>query len=515
MANRRRKELTDIEAAKRSGAKALEDAKAGKIQREESENEVLGFAEIPHLEDYTGGNSPVNRPSVAVANSTIPGLENTRTVEPIGGNRDYSYEIERLAREAEQQKYANLTQQDRERVNEIDADMRRLGAHRSQVNDRRISGLSSERERLLGQNLSQNRQDQSAVMDKWLDTNYKMTDSEIKQARQIISDYENNEYKNSNLYQLTEAEQNRQSQINALRDKVSKERAAEYGVMNATINPILTAADNDFYGWSVDDLKDELSRSGDVTSRLDPEVKSYVGQLQSEIQDLQNKLNSRNTVYSTGDAGVDELTGATTSYKNAAELRRDIEDKQKQMYKLMLESVRGDKGPDYDSYALGKANAQKQNPVAYTVADMATRVLESAAIQNAVGSNGFAADMLVDALTDTAPEYAANRAAGMSAKDAGNQAFSNAMLNTALDAGAWGMSNLDDVIPSLNNAQKNVDASRIGKTKTEQLSEELEALSKNVSDTTNGSLPNVSSEEIDKALELAKQNEIEDRKSVV
>ncbi len=47
MADRRRKK-TDIEEAKKSGQKALEDAKAGKIQRVESENEVRGFAEIPY-----------------------------------------------------------------------------------------------------------------------------------------------------------------------------------------------------------------------------------------------------------------------------------------------------------------------------------------------------------------------------------------------------------------------------------------------------------------------------------
>lgn len=87
MADRRRKK-NDIEEAKKAGQKALEDAKAGKIQRVESENEVRGFAEIPYLQ---GGNSNFGdtSPSVAIDTPIIP------------QNRDISWEAEQRARALE------------------------------------------------------------------------------------------------------------------------------------------------------------------------------------------------------------------------------------------------------------------------------------------------------------------------------------------------------------------------------------------------------------------------------
>lgn len=332
----------------------------------------------------------------------------------------------------------NLTAEDQARVEEINKDIARLSAHRSQVNDRRISGLQAERDQLIGQTLSQGRNDQADTMAKWLDPDYKMTDSEVEQAKQIISDYENTEYKNANVVDLTADEQARQSQINALRDKVSKERGAEYGSLNATVNPLLTLGDRDYYGWSVDDLRSEVESKGDIA--LSPEVQEYVDQLKGEIDGLQNTLNNKGTVYSTGDAAVDEVIGANTNMTEG-DVRRTLEEKEMQMYKLMLEASRGNDQPDYDSYSFRKQNAQKQNPAAYFAGDLATRAIESAAIQGAAGSNGFAADMLVDMATDTLPELSANKAAGMSDKEAWNQAGKNMLLNTLIDAGVWGLQN--------------------------------------------------------------------------
>ena len=73
MADRRRKK-NDIEEAKKAGQKALEDAKAGRIQRVESENEVQGFAEIPYLQ---GGNSNFGdtSPSVAIDTPELPTVQ--------------------------------------------------------------------------------------------------------------------------------------------------------------------------------------------------------------------------------------------------------------------------------------------------------------------------------------------------------------------------------------------------------------------------------------------------------
>lgn len=332
----------------------------------------------------------------------------------------------------------NLTAEDQARVEEINKDIARLSAHRSQVNDRRISGLQAERDQLIGQTLSQGRNDQADTMAKWLDPDYKMTDSEVEQAKQIISDYENTEYKNANVVDLTADEQARQSQINALRDKVSKERGAEYGSLNATVNPLLTLGDRDYYGWSVDDLRSEVENQGDVA--LSPEVQEYVDQLKGEIDGLQNTLNNKGTVYSTGDAAVDEVIGANTNMTEG-DVRKTLEEKEMQMYKLMLEASRGNDQPDYDSYSFRKQNAQKQNPAAYFAGDLATRAIESAAIQGAAGSNGFGADMLVDMATDTLPELSANKAAGMSDKEAWNQAGKNMLLNTLIDAGVWGLQN--------------------------------------------------------------------------
>jgi hypothetical protein len=491
-----------IEEARNIGRRSLEMARSGQI-RDESPIQygVRGIAEqydIPKVEETPSTTMPSNK--------YAPQTRQNRAEQPSYGTSERDYMMQQNAtrneqRRAERQpvdilgsrlgagqsagmdKYSEkmrpessfdvstLSEKDARRFEKLNNSIARISSRMARnggsVEDQRaLSALQAEKAKIMGQNLVSDEANADDVISEWLDPDYKMGRSEVEQAKQIIQDYENNEYKNSNIYDLTDEESAKLSQINALRDKVSKAESAIYGMENATINPLMVAADRDFYGWTVDDLRDEVARQRDLP--MSPEVRAYVNQLQGEIDALQSQLDNADTVYSTGDAGVDEVIGSNTQSRNAAELRRDIEDKQAQMYKLMLEESRGNNEPNYDSYSLRKANAQKQNPVPYLAGDMGTRMLESMAIQGAVGDNGFAADMLVDALTDTAPEYLANRAGGMSRKDAGNQALISAALNTAMDTGAWAAQNADEVasmfrrgdIPSLNNVDEAVDATK-------------------------------------------------------
>lgn len=426
------------------------------------------WAQIPKLEEQYQSNSQDNTPKTQEIARNEKGFERE--------NKAFENDMDKRLKEKDQTKRArsvsmeqalaenssgikagtitntnNLTDKDVERLAEIDKDIQRLSSNRSAQNDRRISGLQAEKNKLMGQTLSQGTDDRTDVIDKWLDTEHKMTDSEVEQAKQIVADYEANEYKNSNVNELTDEEKQRQSQMFALKDKISKSEAAVYGSMNATVNPLLEAADNDYFGWTVDDLRNEVANQRDIP--MSPEVKATVDQLQGEINDLQNTLNDKNTVYSTGDAAVDEATGATTTMSKA-DAMQTLEEKQKQMYKLMLESAKGEQPTDYDSYNLRKANAQKQNPLQYTAGDMATRVAETAAIQGAMGSNGFAADVIADNLTDTIPEYLSNRAQGMSQRDALNQAVINEAINLGIDSAPLLLNKLaerriSDTIPKL------------------------------------------------------------------
>lgn len=466
-----------IEEARDFGRRSLEMARAGQLDMSEKipfTQGVEGYAEeyrIPELEDYQD------------TASYAPETRQNRAEQPSYGTSERDYMMQQNAarneqRRAERQpvdilgsrleagqsagmdKYSEkmrpessfdvstLSEKDARRFEKLNNSIARISSRMARnggsVEDQRaLSALQAEKAKIMGQNLVSDEANADDVISEWLDPDYKMGRSEVEQAKQIIQDYENNEYKNSNIYDLTDEESAKLSQINALRDKVSKAESAIYGMENATINPLMVAADRDFYGWTVDDLRDEVARQRDLP--MSPEVRAYVNQLQGEIDALQSQLDNADTVYSTGDAGVDEVIGSNTQSRNAAELRRDIEDKQAQMYKLMLEESRGNNKPNYDSYSLRKANAQKQNPVPYLAGDMGTRMLESMAIQGAMGSNGWLADMATDALTDTLPEYEANLAGGTSRKDAGNQALISAALNTAMDTGAWAASNADDI----------------------------------------------------------------------
>lgn len=469
MANRRRKDLTDIEAAKRSGAKALEDAKAGRIQREESENEVRGFAEIPHLEEYHGGNSPANQPSVAIGNSTIPVLGPERTVEPIGGNRDYSYEMERLAREANDRQQANLTNKDKEKLAKIDADMADLTANGGWFDDTRLAIKQRQRDKITGQNLSQNREDQSDVMDAWLRPEYKMTKNEMDQARQIIRDYENTEYKNSNVYDLTEDEQRRLSQINALRDKISNAETYTANTMNFT-DPIMQYADDDFYGWSYDQLKEEAEQKGDIP--MTEGQQAAVNQIKDRIAYLESMLNDPD--FTTGDTIGDITTGIARKV-TPGKIRRRIKEEQEELYKTLLRIDRGTYGePDYNSYNFRKENMQKQNPVSALAGDLTWRTAATLAGQKALGNTGYGKavedffgdslggkiatqtfeDLPIDIATDTIPELASNLASGMPLDEALERAGENVGVNTAFNFGLANVSNLGELIPALRNALK-------------------------------------------------------------
>ena len=443
-----------IEEARDFGRKSLEMARAGQLDMSEKipfTQGVRGYAEqyrIPELEDYQANydtSSDVYRAPAGDDSSRRPAnapyadktwLKSRRgnaeegAVPILGSRRGYAE-----APVEENYDPSRLSASDQRRLRAIDKDIERLsGRYNNPEIQRRLEGLQAERDRITGQHLMSDDTDMSELIDTWLDNDYEMSDTEIEQAKQIIRDYENNEYKNSNIYDLTDEESAKLSQINALRDKVSKPEAAVYGTMNATpgVSALMAAGDNDFYGWSLDQLRDEVARQRDIP--MSAETRDYVNQLQQRIASYQDLMQNPDTIYSTGDVGVDDISGANTPFKNSAEVQRAINETETQMYKLMLESMRGDQS-DYDKYSFRKANAQKQNPVQYNTADLLTRGLESAAIQGAMGSNGLLADIATDMLTDTGAEYIANKAGGMSNVDASNRAFGSAIGNIGLDVG--------------------------------------------------------------------------------
>lgn len=475
-----------IEEAKAFGRKSLEDAKAGRLHAVRSENQVAGAANwVPRLEENerTRIESRPQQNTNETRNTTpsteqerqaaiIPSVEPQQTTRQANWDRDYAMQqntARNAQRRAERQpvdilgsrleagqnngldKYSQkvrpessfdpslLSEKDAKRFEKINEQISEIASrslkYGTSVQDQKaLEALQASKAKLMGQNLVSDETNADDVISEWLDPDYKMGKTEVEQAKQIIRDYENTEYKNPNIEDLTDEEAAKLSQINALRDKISKPEAAVYGTINATpgVSALMAAGDNDFYGWSLDQLRDEVARQRDIP--MSAETRDYVNQLQQRIASYQDLMQNPDTIYSTGDVGVDDLNGANTTFKNSAEVQRAIRETETQMYKLMLESMRGDQ-PDYDKYSFRKANAQKQNPLQYNTADLLTRGLESAAIQGAMGSNGLLADIATDMLTDTGAEYIANKAGGMSNVEASNRAFGSGLANIALDVG--------------------------------------------------------------------------------
>ena len=153
MANRRRKDLTDIEKAREFGRQSLEDAETGKLKRSRSGAEVAGFAAIPYLDGSMGGITPDNTPSVAIDTPIIP------------QNRDISWEAEQRARalEANRQMLNYYHDVMREENASRNAQRRREAGQSEVLGSRRapgestltnaakneIAGLEQKRDRLL------------------------------------------------------------------------------------------------------------------------------------------------------------------------------------------------------------------------------------------------------------------------------------------------------------------------------------------------------------------------------
>lgn len=314
-------------------------------------------------------------------------------------------------------------------------------------------------DKVKGQTLYKKGDDLNALADKWLQNDYKMTDSEVDQAKKLISEWENTSRNINAVDNVSEEEKLEHQRMTALKDKVYARESAIYGVENAIpgVDAMLQKADDNYYGWTLDDLKYEAEHSGKPISE---EVQKAAEQINQQIATLNSRLNQTNN--STGDAMVDEAEGLTgMTPLQVAETKKQIEELEKQKYKMIL----GDSEDPY-GYKSRKENAQTQNRGAYMAGDMVTRAVETAISQKALGSTQYGQylddlfgaengnvgkffsetfkDAPVDLLTDTLPEYLSNKASGMDESDVNKALFTNILVNLGINAGIAGVSTISD-----------------------------------------------------------------------
>lgn len=500
----KRQSMTDIQAAQSIGRQALQDALAGRISNDAPFSySVSGAAGIPKLEQPNNvvpiqnysrlGYSPneISAMQSAVAGRQeadirreIARLNNMSQIEQ---NREIMAQMNAQDAIPEASQYAGLNrriaeaQAQKENPFEGQKFEQGITLSESQQKDvdklqkkiRTVNGskfLSDRKKQIATQKLQSKIDDIYGVAGKTTEENIdsfledrKLNKQEVKEAKRILEEYDRN-----NPTPGSSSEK-----MNTLRDKVRKSESAVYGTMNALpgVDALMTAGDNDYYGWSLDDLKSEVESRGNVD--LTPEERDKVNSLQSEIDQLQNELS--NSTFSTGDAAVDEIIGANSQFTNPAEVKSLIEQKQAELYKTILDHDR-DPEEKYSKYSTRKENALLQNPVPYLAADMGTRIAETALLNNALNNTqygqmldtafgdslggklikGTVEDAPIDLATDTLPEYASNKAKGMSQRDLLNALGLNIGINTGANLGASILQNMDSLLPVLRNAGSNI-----------------------------------------------------------
>ena len=335
------------------------------------------------------------------------------------------------------------------------------------VNKSAIQAEQAKIDKINNQTLVYTNDNQNKIVDDWLNPDYKMTDSEVEQAKQLVKDYEiNSEGDLRNNFTPEERER-----MSALKDKISKSESAVYGVMNALpgMDALGQMADDNYYGWTTDDLKNEVEYRNQPLSE---EVQSVVNEIDAQIANYQKQLAQTNN--STGDAAVDEAMGLTgLTAVGVANVKKQIDDLEKQKYKIML----GD-AEDIYGYKARKENARKQNPLPYYGGDIATRTVETVAgnalmegtqygqylddVFNADTSRAgkIIADSLKDApidlATDTLPEYLSNKSSGMSEEEVNKQLLLNIALNMGINLGVSGVQNWAEAKSAIKNATKEI-----------------------------------------------------------
>ena len=269
MADRRRKK-NDIEEAKRSGQKALEDAKAGKIQRVESENEVRGFAEIPYLQ---GGNSNFGdtSPSVAIDTPTLPTVQQiadiSRQLQEENASRNEQRRAERDRRASlpiekestsvsmEQamaglqgpnvangtlDRRGTLSENGQKEVNKLTKRIESLqrtpmtgDAAIDEVTQSNNQSAIADLQRQIDSIYETDNSERSANVDRYLDSNRKLSKYEKNEANAIFEEYLNNNPKAKELYNTNDA-----AMSSLLAQRFTPDEAEEYAKMITLKNKI-------------------------------------------------------------------------------------------------------------------------------------------------------------------------------------------------------------------------------------------------------------------------------------
>ena len=267
MADRRRKK-TDIEEAKKAGQKALEDAKAGKIQRVESENEVRGFAEIPYLQ---GGNSHFGdtSPSVAIDTPELPTVQQMSELSRLLQEQNASRNEQRRA---ERDRMASLAQSQSESVpmsqsmggygpnitsgtldrmgtlsengqKEVDKLNKKIESLRKtpmtgdaaidEVTQSNNQSAIADLQRQIDSIYETDNSERSANVDRYLDSDRKLSKYEKNEANAIFEEYLNNNPKAKELYNTNDA-----AMSSLLAQRFTPDEAEEYAKMITLKNKI-------------------------------------------------------------------------------------------------------------------------------------------------------------------------------------------------------------------------------------------------------------------------------------
>ena len=269
MADRRRKK-NDIEEAKKAGQKALEDAKAGKIQRVESENEVRGFAEIPYLQ---GGNSNFGdtSPSVAIDTPTLPTVQQIADIsrqlqeQNASRNEQRRAERDRIASLPVKKESTSVSMEQAmaglQGANVANGTLDRRGAlsenGQKEVNKltKRIESLQrtpmtgdaaidevtqsnnqseiADLQRQIDSIYETDNSERSANVDRYLDSNRKLSKYEKNEANAIFEEYLNNNPKAKELYNTNDA-----AMSSLLAQRFTPDEAEEYAKMITLKNKI-------------------------------------------------------------------------------------------------------------------------------------------------------------------------------------------------------------------------------------------------------------------------------------
>lgn len=269
MADRRRKK-NDIEEAKKAGQKALEDAKAGKIQRVESENEVRGFAEIPYLQ---GGNSNFGdtSPSVAIDTPTLPTVQHiadiSRKLQEENASRNEQRRAERDRRASlpiekestsvsmEQamaglqgpnvangtlDRRGTLSENGQKEVNKLSKKIESLqrtpmtgDAAIDEVTQSNNQSAIADLQRQIDSIYETDNSERSANVDRYLDSNRKLSKYEKNEANAIFEEYLNNNPKAKELYNTNDA-----AMSSLLAQRFTPDEAEEYAKMITLKNKI-------------------------------------------------------------------------------------------------------------------------------------------------------------------------------------------------------------------------------------------------------------------------------------